>query len=363
MLIFLLLLLLLIFHGIQFASENSFAKDYMDKDRTNAIKGIFVILIVFSHYSQYVDLSGVLDEPYLVFQDHLHQMVVAMFWFYSGYGIMESISRKGFSYVKSIMTKRFPMVLINFDIAVILFLITDFFLGRKYDLVDILLSFVGWSSVGNSNWYIFVTLVLYILVFLSFYGIKYLGGGKGKWTGAVMLVLLSLAFVFIMMILERPTRFYNTTILFSFGVWFSLLRKKIEMVVMKNDFVYMGIGAAFLFMYFVAYRNRWNYGIEGYTIWALLFTSLVVLITMKITFFNGVLVWFGNHVFSVYILQRIPMMVLQKAGVAESNKYFFLVLVIVSTILSAMIFDYITNALWKRVYGAKRVKKKGEEVG
>ena len=132
---------------------------------------------------------------------------------------------------------------------------------------------------------------------------------------------------------------------------------------MKNDFVYMGIGVAFLFMYFVAYQNRWNYGIEGYTIWALLFTSLVVLITMKITFFNGVLVWFGNHVFSVYILQRIPMMILQKAGVAESNKYFFLVLVIVSTILSAMIFDYITNALWKRVYGAKRVKKKGEEVG
>ena len=59
----------------------------MSREKTNAIKGIFVILIFLSHYSGYVVLEGHYDIPYLLLQNHLHQMVVVMFWFYSGYGI------------------------------------------------------------------------------------------------------------------------------------------------------------------------------------------------------------------------------------------------------------------------------------
>ena len=70
---------------------------------------------------------------------------------------------------------------------------------------------------------------------------------------------------------------------------------------------------------------------------------------MKICFCNNVLIWFGNHVFSVYILQRIPMIFLSKVGIAEKDKYFFLILVFLCTILGAIVFDYITPKMWDKV--------------
>lgn len=349
MIFFLVLLLVVIFSHVHVASENCFIEEYASKDRSNAIKGIFVILIVFSHYSQYVELTGIWDEPYLALQEHLHQMVVVMFWFYSGYGIMESITNKGLPYVKAMLTRRFPRVLINFDIAVVLFLIVDFIVHRNYKLSDVILSFVGWSSVGNSNWYIFVTLVLYILVFLSFWGIKWFGEEKGKVIGTIFLIILSIAFVYVMMKVGRPSRYYNTTIIFPLGVTFSLLKKRLDNIILKNDFSYITAVIIVAFIYFISYQNRWEYGIEGYTVWAISFTILVVLLSMKICFCNNILMWFGKHVFSVYILQRIPMILLDKIGVAENHKYIFLILVFLCTIWGAIVFDNLTDKLWKKI--------------
>lgn len=348
MFFFVLILLLLIFNSARIAPANKFAQDYLSRENTNAIKGIFVILIIFSHYSQYVTLAGPYDEPYLILQKYLHQMVVAMFWFYSGYGIMESITKKRFQYVKSVMTKRLPMVLLNFDFAIVLFLITGYILGRSFNMKTILLSLIGWSSVGNSNWYIFVTLVLYVLVFFSFYLLKWFDKKQGIYAGAVLMTVLSVVFIYIMMKMGRPTRFYNTTILFSLGIWYSLLKTKIEAVVMKNDFTYALAAVLLSGIYFWAYKIRWEKGIEGYTIWAVAFTLMIVMISMKFTFCNNLLVWFGSHVFSVYILQRIPMMLLVRIGLAKSNKYVFLIVTIVLTIFMAMIFDYITDKFWKK---------------
>lgn len=52
----------------------------MSREKTSVIKGIFVILIFLSHYSGYVVLEDQYDDiPYLLLQNHLHQMVVVMF--------------------------------------------------------------------------------------------------------------------------------------------------------------------------------------------------------------------------------------------------------------------------------------------
>ena len=86
MVFFLIIILLIIFNQMEFAKSNTFMDDYLSRPVTTAVKGIFVILIILSHWAQYVELGGIYDEPYLILKDHLNQMVVAMFLFYSGYG-------------------------------------------------------------------------------------------------------------------------------------------------------------------------------------------------------------------------------------------------------------------------------------
>lgn len=168
MVFFIVILMLIIFNEMEFAHENGFFRtEYVDKNTTTAVNGIFVILVVFSHYAQYANFEGIYDTPYLVLREHLNQMVVATFLFYSGYGMMEAFRKQAQGYLKKIPSKFFTLLL-RFDIAVCLFGIlgTGLDLGIDYNLKRILLSFIGWDNLGNSNWYIFVILMIYIYIYI-----------------------------------------------------------------------------------------------------------------------------------------------------------------------------------------------------
>ena len=114
MLFVLIILIMIITASSKAASKNEFITEYLSISNTLSIKGIFVLLVLLSHYSQYVSLSSDYDKPYLALQSHLNQLVVAMFLFYSGFGIMEQIRTKGFSYVKTVPTKRFFEIIVEF---------------------------------------------------------------------------------------------------------------------------------------------------------------------------------------------------------------------------------------------------------
>ncbi|MDD7209120.1 MAG: hypothetical protein PUH29_03550, partial [Lachnospiraceae bacterium] len=103
-----------------------------------------------------------------------------------------------------------------------------------------------------------------------------------------------------------------------------------------------------LFVYFVSYEKRLDYGIEGYTIWALAFTGLVVVLSMKLSCDCSILTWMGQHVFSVYILQRIPMILLAHFGMT-GHKYFFLIFTILCTVFLAIVFDYWIDKLIDKI--------------
>lgn len=76
---------------------------------------------------------------------------------------MESLKAKGYQYAHTVITRRFPKLLLFFDVAVLLFLVTNLILGKCPGLKQVLLSFTGWDSIGNSNWYMFIIFCMYIL--------------------------------------------------------------------------------------------------------------------------------------------------------------------------------------------------------
>lgn len=347
MIFFVLILLLIVCRGAKAAAPGEFARDYISKEKANVVKGIFVLLVLFSHASQYMNLSGPYDEPYRAFCGHLNQMVVVMFFFYSGYGIMESLKKKKFDYVRNIPLKRFLPVFLNFVIAVLLFVILNIFMGKIHSIKTILLSFIGWESVGNSNWYMFAIFAVYIFTFLSFFIYKWCDKKWVGYVGAIILTVLTMFLVFWEKWMGQPNYYYNTVLMFPLGCWYSLLRERIEKIVMKNDYIYSFVCMSVLGVYYISYLKRWEWGFEAYTVWAACFTIAVVLITMKISLGGSILTWFGTHIFSVYILQRLPMIVMSHFGVAAAHPYFFLVLAIVCTVFIAMVFDYLTGKLSK----------------
>ena len=286
----------------------------------------------------------VYDEPYLMLREHLNQMVVATFLFYSGYGMMESFKRKGTHYLKKIPTK-FITLLLKFDFAVCLFWILGKMLGLQHDygFKSVMYSFIAWRNLGNSNWYIFVILIEYVLLWMSFQGIRYKDERIMYCLSSVLFFFFTIGLVVFLMKKGVGMYWYDTAILLPAGIWYSLGKEKIEKLAMKNDHLFLLWCVLSCGAYIVLYFHRFKYGVEGYSLWAISFIVLVLLTTMKVKIGNPLLEWFGKHIFSIYILQRIPMMTLDHFGCIESHRYISLILVIVTTALLAVAFDYVTD--------------------
>lgn len=352
MAIFLLIVLLIVFVDMKAAKNGEFLKTYISRQQSTAINGLFTLLVFLSHVSTYIKTDGAFDKPYLSFKSYMLQMVVVPFLFYSGYGIMESIKKKGPDYVKQIPKNRFLKVLFHFDTVVLAFIIMNKLLGIKYPLKRTLLAFTGYTAVGNSNWYIFAVLGLYLIVFAAF-----MIAGKNKYLGVAFTTALSVGFVFALILLKKDTWWYDTVILFPVGMIFSLVREPVEKLVTKHDAVYYTVVGLTFLAYTLFWFKRKN-GVEFYSMWGILFMALIVLATMKVQIGNGILEFFGSHVFSIYILQRIPMIILTKLGLAASHKYVFVALCFFATVTMAVLFDLAMDKVDCFLFKSK--KKKAE---
>ena len=118
--IYLLFIVIISLFGIKIYFKD-YNKDYIDKNNSSYIKGIFILVVFASHIIQYAKYNKPLDKVGLNFLLEFGQLMVTMFLFYSGYGVYESIKNKGKQYVNSMPKKRILNTLINFDLSVLLY--------------------------------------------------------------------------------------------------------------------------------------------------------------------------------------------------------------------------------------------------
>ena len=67
------------------------------------------------------------------------------------------------NYTQGFFKRRILKTLLHFDLIVAVFIIVQLLLQKVFPFCNYLLCWVGWESVGNSNWFIFDILILYII--------------------------------------------------------------------------------------------------------------------------------------------------------------------------------------------------------
>lgn len=339
-----MLILLLIYFVTVFAGAKLNIKgniDYLSIENTQAIKGIFILMVFYSHFNSYITLSGRFDEIYIKLFHTVGQAMVSMFLFYSGFGIMESIKRKGNMYIETIPKRRIFRTLINFDFAVLIYLALTLLLGSTPTISQTILSLIGIESLGNSNWYIFVILVLYLLTFTVFKLFS-------KMPNYISVFALGISVCVLILITHRfslkPTYWYDTALCYVFGAAYSLSRKYIEKILNKNIFIYITATFLSVTLYFVLINRRLFFSMAA----NLVFAAAIILITMRVTLKNRILVWCGDHLFEIYILQRIPMIIFKKLGVNSVNTYLYFALCVAVTFGLSIVFRFATNKFWNK---------------
>ena len=343
MIVFLLLFIALCLWRSRYARVG-FHEDFLSVEKTNAIKGIFIVTVFIRHIEGYyinagADLSHWYDSAFFRPFVPLGQLIVVMFLFYSGYGVYESIKKYGQRYVLGIPRKRVLNTLINFDVAVIVFAIVGLLIGNAIGIQKFLLSLIAWDSVGNSNWYIFCIIACYLFTYISY---------KTK-RGGYLLVLL-VVYV-ILMSFFKESWWHNTIFSYGAGVLLSKHKDFLMGKIRNNYFrcvIITGIGfvvALYCYRIVCIYLESVEFMCSlAFNMLSVFCAFFVVLVTMKFSLYNFLLTWLGAHLFPLYIYQRLSMMVLATLYPQElvaSHPYVYMILCIVITVIVAMGYRYI----------------------
>ena len=300
LILYLLFILVLTLWGIKFSRED----DYLSKEQCNSIKGIFILMICLTHSMQYIRASGYsfpgIDALTPIFTSYIGQLVVVMFLFYSGYGVALQIRNKGEQYVQQMPRHRILKTLLNFDVAVCAFILLALLLSQPLSISQVLLSFVAWDSVGNSNWYIFVILLCYSFTYIA---------GKIYYNHLGMVLLFLCLITMFMLSFVKESHWYDTILAYPAGYYHACYRNQIEKW-LKEYYVFAFVVLLAVFVYL---HDIFPYSYRGLpeNITGITFALIVVMITMKVRIGNKWLQWCGINLFPLYIYQRLPMIALQ----------------------------------------------------
>lgn len=337
-------------YGAKISDQFVLRSNYIEKDQVNSLKGIFVLIIFISHSRGYMILDGSLDALFDFIPVFLGQMMVIPFLFYSGYGVMESIKAKGNAYVSSFLFQRAGKVWIHFIFVVLLYCIVNIVFSVHFDWKTILLAFFAWTSIGNSCWFIFAIIVLYLLNWLVFsvFKEKIKIASMVLFIGTICLILV-LCYGF-----ERPYYWYDTLIFYPIGTIYSLSRKRLDCI-LKDKKIWI-IGLTSIIVVFLLFKTYCGFMFSALPmgsfffceIYYLLFLMIIVLVTMRVKIGNSVLEFFGKHIFSIYMLQNISFRILTEIGITEKYVFFFIALMI--TVMLSVLFDVLMNKFDRVVF-------------
>lgn len=296
----------------------------LSREQTNMVNGVFVMLVFLRHFKQYIS-CGPYDSIFWSVDTFLDQTIVTTFLLYSGYGMMVSLKNKP-DYARSI-PKRIFKVWFAFAVAVCLFLIENLFLGEYFGVRRILYAFIGWESVGNSNWYVFAILFLYFATFI--------GGGCKTANGTLAVMFISCTlYILLMKAKDKGNWYYDTIFCYFAGMVLGAFSEEI-MGLLKNPGLYLAVLVCSVVAFWICRTREFLPYIIRLELRNILFAVLVFLVTLKLQIGNPVLDWLGRYTFEIYILQRLPMRALANR---DLNEYIYFLVCLVITGILAVVF-------------------------
>ena len=312
--------------------SKNFHKDYISQTEILPIKGFFVLLVFFRHSKNYFYFgSSILDILFNYADNIMGQLIVAMFFFYSGYGIYESVKEKGHAYILRFPKNRLLKTWVHFAICILIYYIYSIIIGIHYPLKRVLLSFIGWDSIGNSNWFMFVTFSLYIFTFIGLFFFK----DCQKKTGLILVTGFSICLL-VALYFTQSEWWWDTVLCYPLGMWYSKFHTQFEerfLPLKKYLIILVSTFIVFIVTYYIHHKGI----LLTYILSSMAFSVIVVLLTMKIKIRNKGLAFLGKHVFSIYILQRLVLSII--SGLI-CNRYIAFAISLFFTIVVSVLFDY-----------------------
>ena len=307
--------------------KNSDDKVYFSRTQTASINGLFVLMILIRHFSEYIQL-GQFDWILGKGQRYLDQLIVVSFMFFSGYSFALQQARKS-SYARK-LPKKILSLWVMLIVTVLAFLGVQYFLGRTYDIGTILLSMIGYKKVGNSNWYIVAIAILWLISYIAY--------SQKRIKPTILLCGLMLVYMIVFANFKGvDVVMYNTVIAYLFGILFHDNEKQIVRYLTKDTktFWFFAVLSLLITAGGIFYHDHFIV----FEIWVTAACLFLVLFCIKIEMNSPVFICLNNYSLEIYLVQRIPMLVFQ--GKLKPNLLYFIVSFAITFALAFV---------WKKIY-------------
>lgn len=282
-------------------------EDYLSQPRTSFINGFFIVFVFICHILNGYNIGCSQIERWALHLLPYGQLIVTSFLFFSGYGMMCQMMRSRETYAQKLLKVRLPKLWIHFVLCISCFwVVSTFLVGKEYNLLHIVLATLTWTSFGNSNWYIGLCLLAYIIIAIA-------ALTTSRWgLGMTLCVTSILLFLSILVQSEfREAYCVNTALCIPAGMAYALYRAPIETFLRKLPIPTLLIGLALLGAGSITHRLLVEHAILS-NIGSILFAAGLCLAQGCISWRRPLplLRWCGGPaLFYLYILQRLPMLI------------------------------------------------------
>lgn len=314
-----------LFWGFKKVRKGEFNEEWNSFSETKAIQGLMALCIVCHHTAQQTCVnwlpSGNIVNGLNVFSD-TGFLFVGVFFFWSGYGLYKSFKNKQ-KYLCGFIKKRVVPVLVPYVFVCFLFTLERIFVFKeKMPLWFKITNFTGITIGYYFGWYFQAILLFYLIFYFAFKNARYdfdavlyVFAGVLLWVVAGLIIDHNDYFM-------RGQWWYNSTMLFPFGVLFArneskiyeFLKKRYKILVPSSVILFF---LSFFFSRFMEFIGGYYGEMMGFSfpkkilyrvltltpqlLAAVMFTLILILICMKAQFHNKILDFLGSHTLEIYL--------------------------------------------------------------
>jgi len=380
-----LLIIFLMFYKIELKfGKNKFFDDTLQITYTNKLRGISIILILLTHLSNRLNKN---EKNIFFFYFDKGALYVGLFYFYSGYGLMKSIIHKP-NYLNYFFKNRMTSIYIPFlcfnclqNTIYIIFGNDVFPVSQKnqplnpnnISFFNIIRCYLGFFLINESLWYIQSIIIYYLIFYFCFRlsGINYLLG--------LLYILIVYLFIIILNIQRRDLwglgyffsgrQWYKSMYSFPFGILIGIYDIKLIDWLKKQYNFYIILIFSILtqkytsdkFNYFCSKNAEHKNGFIGilYFIIVIFLGNISIIsfiislhcVVMKVKIFNNkIMDFFGNISYEIYMTHTFFIFFYVSLKIQlKSKRNLQFILVILSTIITSCIFNFLFNKITKYV--------------
>ena len=312
---------------------------YFSKIQTNCLKGICATYLLIHHICYDIKDLYIFFEPikYMAF------FIVGLFLFISGYGLMTNLLTKE-NYLDGWIKNKLPNLLFSYLVVTLFYIIIRFNIDG-INIIYLILDVIFARTVGPL-WFMTVFFGLNILFYFVFkkFRIK---------TGINIFLVISIAYMFILAILDVPSVWFSSIIGFWFGLFYKYneenFLEKFKIKYWKKLFIVaMLFGILFIGRLIISYL-----GIDSELIHApfrniivILFDCLILMLCLKLNFKQGIFNFLGNISYEIYLIHPFILLIYKDNLYMNSLN---IIMVIVLSIIFAYILSTIRRKFFKKM--------------